>query len=536
MKEKSMKIMRVFVVIVGILITFSTSNGYGNLRNVRLIPDERITPISRAVLRQPVRCLKEGETCKIGEILAIFNPTREDAALRERPNQVAELLREGIKNLGDDRTNFRRAIVSVYTLPETANLPVARTQACGNLMIRITGISGSVNNGIAILNAWTAAGTTPPFNDATLYSIQPDGAAKPGQDSTSDQIKPTSISHATETIGRFTLSIPPSLPRVKVAVLDTGWLDLGIATTATSNVNVDLVAARNFLDLDNLIPPNLNVTDDLKLTSPGSGIEIYKDVGHGTAISSIIGSQDSTIGIAPNADIVPIKICNENGDCDEASAIYGTCYASSKDVLASVINMSFSGRVDPTSVPHGLQLAINDVSRAGSLVVVAGGNSRSESYVKNIPGAKSNDFFYPAMLSSGFDAKLHGPSGSGDMFLAIGSVFTNLDYAGFATTAPFIDISAPGSWLKVLGKNGKIYDSSNEYISGTSFSAAYVSGAAALALGKFGAMPPSQLAYHLIFTANTGNCKKSVDSTGIVSTTDCGAGMVDVPHVFLTPP
>jgi subtilisin family serine protease len=84
--------------------------------------------------------------------------------------------------------------------------------------------------------------------------------------------------------------------------------------------------------------------------------------------------------------------------------------------------------------------------------------------------------------------------------------------------------------------NGKIYDSSNEYISGTSFSAAYVSGAAALALGKFGAMPPSQLAYHLIFTANTGNCKKSVDSTGIVSTTDCGAGMVDVPHVFLTPP
>jgi hypothetical protein len=489
-----------------------------------------VRPISQRFLVQSTRCLEEGKTCKSGEVLAIFNTLAKNGEFRTNPEFVRRELQSRIRELprNSSQVNFSSATVTVYSLPATANLSADKTQVCGNFLFRIK-FTGSVNEAISALNAWTTSGTDPLFDTSTLYGIQPDGISKPGDVLTSGDDIPSSRWHGTEIIGSFGLAPQTrDLPLVKVAVLDTGWLDAAIPSIEAT-VKVDLAVARNLIDLEKI---SFTVLDDVDISEAGQ--KLYPGVGHGTPVASIIGGQDPTMSVAPNADIVPIKVCDSKGDCEEASVIYGTCYAASEPVKASVINMSFAARVDPTAVPRILQTAINDVTMAGSLVVVAGGNSRSDSYLKT-PGTNSNDLLYPAMVSSGFAAKLAGtsPVGAGGMFLAVGSVFTKGDYAGFATTAPFVDLSAPGSWLKVLGKDGKIHQSPDENISGTSFSAAYISGVAALGFGKHSPITPTRLARHLINTANTANCNKV---TMPKPDTDCGAGMVDVPHVLQVTP
>jgi subtilisin family serine protease len=155
------------------------------------------------------------------------------------------------------------------------------------------------------------------------------------------------------------------------------------------------------------------------------------------------------------------------------------------------------------------------------------GNSRGEAFLDahaddikkdGLPAVK-NAPLYPGIISSTSAKPMPV-----DFMLSVGSVFVNGDYASFATINDSLDLVAPGSWLNVLGKNGTLHGpnlnpTKSESIEGTSYSAAYVSGAAAAYIGKNGAaikLDPLIVAQAIIKSTNPSKCKGCVGTTGLL--------------------
>ena len=107
----------------------------------------------------------------------------------------------------------------------------------------------------------------------------------------------------------------------------------------------------------------------------------YDDNGHGTHVAGIIASNDATYkGVAPEVNIVAVKVCNAAGGCsssDLASAI-NYCVSNAATYNISAISISIGG-----SASHGTQCdstlsvmtsAINSAASSGILVSIAAGN------------------------------------------------------------------------------------------------------------------------------------------------------------------
>ncbi len=105
------------------------------------------------------------------------------------------------------------------------------------------------------------------------------------------------------------------------------------------------------------------------------------DNGHGTHVAGIIASNDLTYrGIAPEADIVAVKVCNSAGSCASSDIIAGIGFCTSNAALynISAISLSiggtipYSGYCDSTS--SSMTTAINNAVNNGLLMSIAAGN------------------------------------------------------------------------------------------------------------------------------------------------------------------
>jgi subtilisin family serine protease len=521
------------VILAAILvIIFAASTGQGQHGALaRLSPDESVNPLPEERFNtRPTGCRNVGRDCVPGEFLAIL---RKDPAGDLTVNTVQAFL----TSLTGSPFTFK---VRAYELETpTGILPVGeKYDVCGQILLRISFTpENKVNE--AMLFVWNAIQsinpmTHPLISKSTILGIQPVGVTRPNPSAAPESKPIASVPDATMMIGAQASVIRNNqlLPPVIVAVLDTGWNNVPGTITVASNL------AWGISDLDSRpFPPPKGLTTGLvddDLIGPNG-------IGHGTPIASIIGSKDESIGVAPNAQIVPIKICDKEGACNEASAIIGTCYALS--VNASVVNMSFAGR---TPLPDAageihipiFEALINDAARAGALVVAAAGNSRDDTFIAAHPNETAeNEAFYPAIISSGPADKDLGamPPKLGAGMLSVGAIFTNLQYAAFATYNNRVDLAAPGSWVRVMGGDGKIKSiSSNVNVSGTSFAAAYVSGAAALLIGHNAVLQTPDRDFTAVKLAKLITDKNVINTTDsgclrtIVGSSECGAGTLDV--------
>jgi subtilisin family serine protease len=515
------------VILAAILvIIFAASTGQGQHGAlVGLSPDESINPLPEArFTAEPAKCRNVGRDCVPGEFLAILKNS--NAANDAIENDFKTLI-----NVTGSPVIISEVIP--YQLEKKAISSSQPYNVCGQVLLRIKFTpANKVNEAMKFVS-----GRLPPgialISRSTVLGIGPVGIGRPSLSSTSEP-RPElgSVADATMMIGAQSSLIRSNqlLPPVTVAVLDTGWNNV---TPGIINVSTGL--AWDLTDLTIPLPPKGGrVTDDL-IDPPG--------VGHGTPIASIIGSKDQSIGVAPNARIVPIKICNKDGNCNEASAIIGMCYAMS--INASVINMSFAGRTPLPDAAGEIHIPIfeglvNDAARAGVLLVAAAGNSRDETFILAHPNETvANEALYPAVLSSGSILKdaagLPPPFGSG--LLSVGAIYTDLYYAGFATYNDHVDLAAPGSWVRAIGEDGQLKgnmgkDATSVNVSGTSFAAAYVSGAAALLIGHNAVLPTPEP----YFTAT--KLAKLMLEDGVINrrgcghtisgSTECGAGTLDV--------
>ncbi len=187
---------------------------------------------------------------------------------------------------------------------------------------------------------------------------------------------------------------------------------------------------------------------------------------HGTAIAGLIAAHGKLMGAAPGARILAIRAFNptdKGADGTTFSILKGLDWAAAHD--ARVINMSFAGPADP-AIHRSLEAA----HKKGIVLVAAVGNA----------GAKSPPL-YPAADPN-----------------VIAVTATDADDKLFeqANRGPHVAIAAPGAQILVANPDGAY-----EVSSGTSYSAAEVSGIVALMLERKVDLTPDNVRDILMATA-----------------------------------
>ena len=187
---------------------------------------------------------------------------------------------------------------------------------------------------------------------------------------------------------------------------------------------------------------------------------------HGTAIAGLIAAHGRLMGAAPGARILAIRAFNptdKGADGTTFNIIKGLDWAAAHD--ARIINMSFAGPADP-AIHRSLEAA----HKKGIVLVAAVGNA----------GAKSPPL-YPAVDPN---------------VIAVTATDANDKLFEQSNRGPHVAIAAPGAKILVANPGGAY-----EVSSGTSYSAAEVSGIVALMLERKGDLTPDNVRDILMATA-----------------------------------
>ncbi|WP_431952890.1 type VII secretion-associated serine protease mycosin [Actinacidiphila sp. bgisy167] len=240
---------------------------------------------------------------------------------------------------------------------------------------------------------------------------------------------------------------PWSLQRI---VLDQLWKDtqgLGVVVavidTGVDKSNRQLATAIKF-------PGGLDLIE-------GDNNDGTKDpVGHGTKVAGIIAARPSKdtgfVGIAPRSSILAIRQNDNQGGGTVRTMVEAIKHAA--DAGAKVINIS---QDTATAMPpnSALEQAVRYAQERDALIVASAGNDGANGQAK---------LTYPA---------------SYDGVLAVGASDRDNARANFSQPGPFVGVAAPGvDMVSTVPFGGHCIDQ------GTSFSAPYVSGVAALIRAK----------------------------------------------------
>ncbi|MFD5337176.1 type VII secretion-associated serine protease mycosin [Streptomyces hawaiiensis] len=232
---------------------------------------------------------------------------------------------------------------------------------------------------------------------------------------------------------------------MRVAVIDTG-VDV---TNPQLTDAVDVKSGRNFL------PKNLK-DDDGNPIERGKENGTTDTVGHGTKVAGIIAARPvkgtGFVGLAPDATIIPIQQNDAEGNGDVGTLTDAIRYA--VQAGAHVINIS-QDTSQPMPSTSDLKLAIDLALNKKIVVVASAGNDGLGGNVKET---------YPASYEG---------------VLAVAASDRNNERAAFSQSGEFVGVAAPGvDMISTVPKGGHCSDN------GTSFSAPYVAGLAALIKAK----------------------------------------------------
>ncbi|MBE0636847.1 S8 family serine peptidase [Candidatus Bipolaricaulota bacterium] len=278
---------------------------------------------------------------------------------------------------------------------------------------------------------------------------------------------------------------------VRIAVLDTG-IDLA---------HPDLVDNINY-DLSMSFVPSEPTVDD--------------GHGHGTNVAGIIAAADNgigVIGVAPNAEIVALKVLSANGSGDFDWMLEAILYAVDCDV--DIINMSLGAYFDKGGFydDDGTWVAANEVAEFLNLVKDAINYADQQGVL--VVASAGND----SLNGQGDSGLVHCPSdvgatvcvsATGPLGWALDPTVGLDDFASYSNYGPQIDFAAPGGnydpavpyyWYDFVLNctNGQWY----AWYAGTSQAAPHVCGVAALIIEKNGGnMSPSHIERELQHSAD----------------------------------
>jgi len=289
---------------------------------------------------------------------------------------------------------------------------------------------------------------------------------------------------------------------VTVALLDTG-------------INETLDLAGRIKDVEDLFgypSPCINLSGEPTCDD---------DYGHGTFLAGIIAGDGTAsdgryTGVAPDAELVSIKVGAADGSADVSSVLAGIQWSVSfrEQYDIGVLNLSLGTNSTESWTVDPLNYAVEQAWFAGITVVVAASNRGPDAGTISKPGDD------PYVITVGATDDRKTVKLADDVL----PDFSSRGPAPEGVAKP--DVAAPGGHIVSLRALGSAIDEEfDDYIdgtyrrgSGTSMSAAVVSGAAAAILSRKPKTVPDRLKYMLMETARP----VAVDDVDAV-----GRGMVD---------
>ncbi|MEU0177774.1 type VII secretion-associated serine protease mycosin [Streptomyces massasporeus] len=251
---------------------------------------------------------------------------------------------------------------------------------------------------------------------------------------------------------------PWALQRVNLDALwaiSTGKdVDVAVIDTGVDIKNPQLTKAVDVSKgMNNLPPKNLKG----EKVERGSGKGIDDSVGHGTRVAGIIAARPAKgtafVGLAPDAKIIPIKQNNAEGDGTAGTLAAAIRYAVRAGAEVINISQDTAKALKPDS---DLEQAVKEALAQRVVVVASAGNDGLGGKVQ---------ITYPASYKG---------------VLAVAASDRNNERASFSQSGDFVGVAAPGvDMISTVPLGGHCSDN------GTSFSAPYVAGVAALLKSKY---------------------------------------------------
>ncbi len=281
-------------------------------------------------------------------------------------------------------------------------------------------------------------------------------------------------------------SIVPDL-EIKTCVQTIPW---GINRIGTTNSDSTAnIGSGNNKDIDIFVldtgvlknHPDLNVVESLSFVTTEKNVDDLN--GHGTAVAGIIAARDNSsdvVGVVPGARIHSYKVMNKSGSGSFSSIIAGINrviqWKQSNPSVQNkvVINLSVGGFTGSSSY-NILDNAVLNAIQNNITVTIASGNSGNNAI-----------YYTPAHVTEA---------------ITVGAYSNTNTMPNWSNYGPVVDILAPGvSILSTYLRNR------TATLSGTSFSAPHVAGAAALyLLSNPSATPSSVLSALKNYAANSNN-------------------------------
>lgn len=265
---------------------------------------------------------------------------------------------------------------------------------------------------------------------------------------------------------------------------------------------------------------------------------------HGTHVTSTILGYNlggtAVGGVAPQAEVIPVKVLNNNGSGWSSMVAAGITYIAdlkASDALGDspvVINMSLGGPELDAMEKAAIDYAIDE----GVIIVASAGNSGEAGM--GYPGA------YEPVISvaaSGWTGEWLSPAWwQNDVPEDDGASAYITDFSSRELAGQDLDLAAPGSW--VVGPyqiNGQL---SYYYLGGTSMASPHVAGAVALMLEKNPALTQAEADTALTSSADSLPAPACKEVSGPSGATEefcweadaTGAGLLDVPGALAATP
>ena len=258
--------------------------------------------------------------------------------------------------------------------------------------------------------------------DNRIASIEPDYKV---QLDVKSEKNPISVNKSTQTV-------PYGITRVNGGVDGTGKtafiIDSGIDLDHP-DLNVDVARSRSFIAAE---------------PSPDDGN------GHGTHVAGTVGALDNNIGVigvAPNANVVALKVLSSEGSGATSGIIAALDYVAAIGEAGDAANMSLGPAVPVLGINSALDNASTRVGALGIGVAIAAGNSTSL-------------------------ANLYSPArASGDNVYTISAMDINDQFAYFSNYGSVVDYCGPGVSVYSTSLNGGYAT-----LSGTSMATPHVCG------------------------------------------------------------
>jgi subtilisin family serine protease len=305
--------------------------------------------------------------------------------------------------------------------------------------------------------------------------------------------------------------IKSKLGSVKIALLDTGIAQHPSLAFNSILPGTNYSLPRNFgrNRLQRFNPDDIR--DQFRPRRDKKAYET-KVLGHATGVASIItgiSQKDNFFGIATGSKILPIKVCDFNGECGAFQLTVGICKAITEGV--DIINVSLSGSINPPAVKEALDLA----TTKGITVVAAAGNY-SQEFANSLNSGEKN------RASTSLDRYPVSYAESNTGIIGVGAVNdAGTNVAEFSRRSRGVKLVAPGENLMLasLGQAPFVM------ASGTSYATAWVTGLVALLKAQDKLLKPkdqwrtpSQIIEQIQKSATLlENCSKD----------DCGSGLIN---------